>query len=163
MSERVWYRSLYWRIAVGFVALLALLLIAQGVLFLWLAGRLDESPQGRTAQQTADFVARELSDALTADPSLNLDRFIRERVGTVHRPFSIVMRDGRRASNRPDALPPNFMEGRGRGGRGGLRPPPPRPPDSVTQGPRDPATAPGTQGLRDPDLAALVPRSRRSS
>ena len=30
MSERVWYRSLYWRIAFGFIALLAVLLLAQG-------------------------------------------------------------------------------------------------------------------------------------
>src|SRR5215210_4104788 len=102
MSERVWYRSLYWRIAFGFVALLAVLLLAQGILLLWLTGRLDELPQGRTDQQTADFVARELSDALTLDPASDLDRFIRDRVGNVHRPFAIVMRDGRRASNRPE-------------------------------------------------------------
>ena len=140
MSERVWYRSLYWRIAFGFIALLAGLLLAQGVLFLWLTGRLDESPQGRTAQQTADFVARELSDSLTADPSLDLERFIREEVSDVHRPFVIMMRDGRRASNRPAALPPGFMEARGRGGPGGRRPPPPQGPDPRTQGPEDPRT-----------------------
>ena len=29
MSDPVWYRSLYWRIAFGFVALLAVLLLAQ--------------------------------------------------------------------------------------------------------------------------------------
>ena len=161
MSERVWYRSLYWRIAFGFIALLAVLLLAQGILFLWLTGRLDESPQGRTAQQTADFVARELSEALTTDPAIDLDRFIRERVGNVHRPFVIQLRDGRRASNRPSALPPGFMEGRGRGGPGFRRPPPPgfeRGPDPRTQGSTDPRTQappdPRTQGPTDP-------RSRR--
>ena len=147
MSDRVWYRSLYWRIAFGFIALLAALLLAQGILFLWLTGRLDESPQGRTPQHTADFVARELSDALALDPSLDLERFVREHVRNVHRPFAILMRDGRRASNQPDALPPNFLEGRGRGGRGGPRPPDARPPgpvDSGTQRPADPRTQEST-------------------
>ncbi len=150
MSERVWYRSLYWRIAFGFVALLAALLLAQGILFLWLTGRLDESPQGRTAQQTADFVARELSDALAVEPSLDLQRFIRERIDNVNRPFAIVLRDGRRASNRPDALPPGFMEGRGRGGRGGWLPPGAGQPEPTTdprnQGPAEPRP----QGPTDP-------------
>ena len=35
----VWYRSLYWRIALGFVALLATLLAVQGTVFLWMTGR----------------------------------------------------------------------------------------------------------------------------
>ena len=159
MSERVWYRSLYWRIAFGFIALLAALLLAQGILFLWLTGRLDESPQGRTAQQTADFVARELSDALTLEPSLDLERFIRERAGEVRRPFAIAMRDGRRASNLPDALPPNFMEGRGRGGRGG-----PRPPDPRTEGPggrgTEPLTDPRDQGPTDSGIQRPRPGGR---
>lgn len=158
MSERVWYRSLYWRIAFGFIALLAVLLLAQGVLFLWLTGRLDESPQGRTAQQTADFVARELSEALTADPATDLERFLRERVGNVHRPFVIQLRDGRRASNRPAALPPGFMEGRGRGGPGPRRPPPPAVDDPRAQGPPDPRT----QGPADPRTQRPAdPRGRR--
>lgn len=159
MSERIWYRSLYWRIAFGFIALLAVLLLAQGVLFLWLTGRLDESPQGRTAQQTADFVARELSDSLTTAPSLDLERFIRERVGDVHRPFMILLRDGRRASNRPAALPPGFMEGRGPGGpdrRRDLRPP--GSPDSRTESPTDLRTQgpPRGRGRGGPQAAPVV-------
>ena len=39
MSKPVWYRSLYWRIAFGFIALLAVLLIAQVIVFLWQIGR----------------------------------------------------------------------------------------------------------------------------
>ena len=40
MSEPVWYRSLYWRIAFGFIALLAVVLVAQVVVFLWLTDRI---------------------------------------------------------------------------------------------------------------------------
>ena len=36
MPEAVWYRSLYWRIAMGFVALLAALLVIQAGVFIWL-------------------------------------------------------------------------------------------------------------------------------
>ena len=32
----VWYRSVYWRIALGFIGFLALMLVAQGALFMWL-------------------------------------------------------------------------------------------------------------------------------
>ena len=34
-----WYRSLYWRIAVGFIPCLALLLTVQGMLFVWMMTR----------------------------------------------------------------------------------------------------------------------------
>src|SRR5215203_2167063 len=101
MSERSWFRSLYSRIAVGFVVLLAVLLLAQGLLFFWLTGRFDESPQGRTSQQTADFVARELSDALSVNPALDLEAYVRSQFEDIHRGFAVIMRDGRRVANRP--------------------------------------------------------------
>ena len=37
----VWYRSLYWRIALGFVATVAIVLVLQAALFLWLASTND--------------------------------------------------------------------------------------------------------------------------
>ena len=118
MSKPTWFRSLYGRIAIGFVALLAGLLLAQSLLFLWLTGRIDASPQGRTPQQLADFVARELSDALTLTPELDLNAHVREAFADIKRPFAVVMRDGRRASNRPEALPSGFPAP----GTRGLRP-----------------------------------------
>lgn len=126
MSEPRWFHSLYVRIAVGFVALLAALLLAQAVLFLWLSGRLDDSPQGRTAQQLADFVARELSSAMAIEPTLDLEAHIRVEFSEIKRPFAVLMHDGRRATNRPGALPRGFpgpprgpRGARGRGGPGG--------------------------------------------
>jgi len=126
VGSPAWYRSLYWRIALGFVALLAALLLVQGLLFLWLTARVDQSPAGRTPQQLADYVARQLSLALTDEPRLDLDAYVRERFADVPRAFAVVMADGRRTSNRPDALPggfPGTMMGGpgGRGGRGGGR------------------------------------------
>src|SRR5215204_4189780 len=110
MPEPTWFRSLYWRIALGFVAMLAALLLVQGMLFLWLTGRFALSAASRTPQQLADQVARELSEALTENPSLDVQTFVSERYGDVTQGFAVLMRDGRRAINRPGVLPPAFGE-----------------------------------------------------
>ena len=150
MLKKAWFRSLYSRIVFGFIAVTAVLLLTQGLLFLWLTGRFEERPQGQTAQQLADFVARETSDALTTEPSLDLEKFARDDFPSIRRPFLITMRDGRRASNRPHLLPPGFMErGWGRGG------PPPRQ-AGVRPGPDPgqtgavPGSDPGQTGVRPP-------------
>ena len=117
-SRATWFGSLYARIAFGFVALLAGLLLAQALLFLWLTGRIDDLPQGRTPQQLADFVARELSDALTVNSEIDLEGHVRAHFSEIRRPFMVVMRDGRRLSNRPEALPRNFPTQGGRPPRG---------------------------------------------
>ena len=108
MPRPIWFRSLYWRIALGFVAMLAALLFVQGMLFLWLTGRFALSTASRTPQQLADQVARELSEALTENPSLDLQVYVTERYGDVTQGFAVMMRDGRRAINRPGVLPPGF-------------------------------------------------------
>ena len=116
MPEPSLFRSLYWRIAVGFIAMLAVLLLSQAALFLWLTGRFTESVTSRSPQELADLVARNLSAALSDNPDLDLAAFVRERFDDVPQPFLVVMRDGRRLSNAPGALPPGFGE---RGRRGG--------------------------------------------
>jgi two-component system sensor histidine kinase BaeS len=115
---RRWFRSLYWRIAIGFVAMLAVLLVFQAALFLWLTGRVTESALGRTPQELADLVARDLSDALTDQPALDLATYVTDRFDGAPVAFAVLMRDGRRASNKPGMLPPGFGE------RAGRRPPP---------------------------------------
>ena len=109
----LFFRSLYWRIAVGFVALLAALLIVQALLFLWLTGRFVSSASSRTPQQLADQVARELSDALAENSALDIQAHVREHFGDVAQPFAVVMRDGRRAYNRPGVLPRGYPDGPG--------------------------------------------------
>lgn len=117
MSDPVWYRSLYWRIAFGFLALLAILLLAQGVFFLWLTDRfVGSSP--RTPQQLAEVVADALGTELTQHPETNVETFVQARFRRVYQPFLVVMSDGRRTSNRPAMLPPDlwrWTQGRGRG------------------------------------------------
>ena len=110
MPESSRFRSLYWRIAIGFVTTLAVLLAVQTALFLWLTGRFAGSASSRTPQELADLVARDLSQALTENPELNLDDYVKERFDDISQPFVVALRDGRRVSNRPAVLPPGFME-----------------------------------------------------
>ena len=136
MPDPVWYKSLYWRIAFGFVAMLAAVLIAQGLVGLWLTDRVV----GWSAQSPPELVssvAADLSSALGRNPGLSLEQYVRDEFSHIYRPFVVAMTDGRTVSNRPNSLPPGYIravqqrvrrgepltsldprEG-GRGGRGG--------------------------------------------
>jgi signal transduction histidine kinase len=122
MSELLWYKSLYWRIAFGFVATLAVVLLAQGAVYLWLTDRIVLT-SSRTPEQLVASVAADLAPALAADPSLQLDSHLRDNFRHIYRPFVVVMKDGRAASNRPNGLPPNYLRAmRGRVRQGAVPP-----------------------------------------
>jgi len=156
MSEPIWYRSLYWRIAFGFVAMLAALLLAQGFVLLWLTDRIV-GPSSRTPQQLVGLVAGDLSTAFAENPNLALEEHVREKFGSIYQPVLVVMRDGRVASNRMSALSPDFiraMRGRRRLGnpRDGERPfgdRPPGPPPPEGHPPPDGGGPGGPGGPRD--------------
>ena len=152
MPDPKWFRSLYWRIAIGFVAMLALVLLLQAALFLWLTGRFAMSPSSRTPQELADQVARDVSDAHTDRTDLNLETYVKERFGSERQAFVVVLRDGRRASNRPGSLPPGFGERPGR--RGG-------PPFGESRGP---GAGSGSGGPASPDerSSQRPPEERRA-
>ena len=110
MSKPVWYRSLYWRIAFGFIALLAVVLVAQVVVFLWLTDRIV-GPSSRSPQQLAVNLAGEIAPDLVSQPALQLDPYLRSKFGHIFQPFLVVLNDGRFGSNRFDGLPPGFARG----------------------------------------------------
>jgi signal transduction histidine kinase len=151
MSKPLWYRSLYWRIALGLFAFLALMLTAQGALFLWMADRIAGSMPARSPRRLAALVASDVSAAMNANANLDLQRYLPEQYGETLQTFVIIMREGRTFSNHddvPEALleavreEQQFMNdgprrfGRRSGpppegepsGRDGARPPPPRRP-----------------------------------
>jgi signal transduction histidine kinase len=140
MSSRPsWYHSLYWRIALGLVAFLGLALAAQGLLFIWMTDRIAGSMPARSPRQLAFLVAADLSSALEREPSLDLEAHLRQQYGDVFQPIAVFMRDGRTATNRAAAFPPELerelrgeltrfasrprFESRPRGSRGGNAPP----------------------------------------
>jgi two-component system, OmpR family, sensor kinase len=108
MSERAWWRSLYWRIAMGFIALFAAVLLAQVAAFVWTVSRAPEPPPARVPGFHARAVAIELSEALEADPGVDVGRFVRERVDPLARGLVVVFRDGRVVASR-GAEPPDWL------------------------------------------------------
>jgi two-component system, OmpR family, sensor kinase len=161
MGETVWYRSLYWRIAFGFILFLAGVLAIQGALLLWLFER-SESVSGPPPRGFTRSVAADLSTALTADPALDLARYLRNTYQQRSYPFFVLMRDGRLFAAGTDTPPEELVDearhhlertARGRFGPGGLEgrpfgPPPPRvfDPDRGPEirGPGPPPFGPGS-------------------
>ena len=108
MPDRVWYKSLYWRIALGYIALLALLLLVQTGLSVWLMDRMW-GRASRTPEQLAELVAQDLSAQLALAPQIDVDQHLRDRYGAGYQPFVVViMGDSRTFSNRISAVPPNL-------------------------------------------------------
>ncbi len=98
MSDPRWFRSLYWRIAVGFVAFLAVMLAVQaGLFFLLVSRRIERLPSG-TAAEFSRLTAADLATELGRDPSFDIAAFAARSDERRAPPFSIVMRDGRVAS-----------------------------------------------------------------
>jgi len=126
MPDRRWYRSLYWRIALGYIALLAVLLVVQTGLAVWLMDRLW-GRASRTPAELAETVAQDLAGQLSRDPAFDASRHLRDRYGTGYQPFVVVLEgDPRTLSNR-DPVPPTLgRDARrrlygGSGGGGGMR------------------------------------------
>lgn len=91
----VWFRSLYWRIATGFIGLLAALLIVQAFVFLWMTGRIDVLFPSRSPAQFAARMAADVSAALAASPDLDLDDYVRGHYGRALVGYVVVRADGR--------------------------------------------------------------------
>jgi signal transduction histidine kinase len=167
MSEPVWYRSLYWRIGFGFIALLAVLLAAQIIVFLWLTDRIV-GPSSRSPEALATTIATQVGKDLQANSSLRLTSYLPSEFGHIFQAFVVVLNDGQVGSNRPKSLPPGLLRsfaGRGRRGfgepgrregafgRGGL------PPEAGTPTPRgetEPAPPAVDRGGERPSTAAGV-------
>ena len=131
-----WYQSLYWRIAIGFVLFLAAMLALQGGALVYLIAGMEVAP-GPPPPEVTRLVARDLGEALAANPKLDIQQFfLQEYEGRV--PLVAIMKDGRvvttDGTTPPDALvqdmrarlnvdPDSFTRGRGGRGRvGGSRP-----------------------------------------
>jgi two-component system, OmpR family, sensor kinase len=128
LSERAWYRSLYWRLALGLIAFLALALAAQGLLFIWMTDRIAGSMPARSPRQLAFLVASDLSAALERDASIDPGEHVREQYGRVFQSIIVLMSDGRAVSNHEEPVPPQtaamLREEAARVGRRRRGPPP---------------------------------------
>jgi signal transduction histidine kinase len=129
--DPVWFRSLYWRIALGSIAVLAVLLLVQAIVFLWMSGTIATTLLGQSPDHIAAETAGEVAAALKKDPALDIEKFVRDRYGSQAQPLMVVLEDGRVARNH-ELPPPEGMRGwpgrppdgaeRGGAGRGGMAP-----------------------------------------
>jgi signal transduction histidine kinase len=108
-AERRWYRSLYWRFALGLIAFLALMLAAEAGLFLWVTERIAGSMPAQSPRRLAVLVASDVGTAIAADATLDVERYVRDQYGHVFQTFVVIMRDGRVTSNHDD-VPEELLE-----------------------------------------------------
>ncbi|MGE5244095.1 MAG: sensor histidine kinase [Betaproteobacteria bacterium] len=90
-----WYRSFYWRIAIGLVAAFALTLALQAVVFIWAVARSGRTLPGESPARFARTVAVDLSAAIEQNPQLDVARYVHEQYAQVAHPFFVLLADGR--------------------------------------------------------------------
>ena len=139
MATRSFARSLYWRIGLGFILFLAITLVLQGMLFVWVASENEGGMPERMGRDFAELVASEFRAALTRDPELDLRAYAQQRVSELHRPAVILFPDGSAVAPSGTPIPrgirfPGPMRRRGPG--------PGRPPDGEPMMPRSPFGGP---------------------
>ena len=101
----VWYRSLYWRVGVGLVLFLALMLGAQSALFIYTSDRIAGAMPATNPRRLAILVASDLSSALDTDPSVDINEYVKDQYSNVLQPFVVLMTDGREVANHPAGIP----------------------------------------------------------
>lgn len=106
MPDPVWYRSLYWRIALGFVALLATLLVTQGLFFLWITGRMTDFFPNRSPAQFAATMAADVAVTIGEHPETDLDSYINGRYSSAPRGYVVALNDGRLVVSKRVPPPP---------------------------------------------------------
>ena len=90
-----WYRSLYWRIAFGFVAVLAAMLVVQAVLFVWAVSQSGRNMAGQSPGRFGMTVALDLSNLLERDPQADVTQYLRDSYTQDAHPFFVMFTDGR--------------------------------------------------------------------
>jgi signal transduction histidine kinase len=89
-----WYRSLYWRIALGVVGFLAAMLIVQAILFVWAVSQSGRSLPGQSPARFGVTIALDLASALERDPQVDLARYVRDQYAQYTHPFFVMLANG---------------------------------------------------------------------
>ena len=109
MAERAWYRSLYWRIAFGFVCFLGITLIIQASLFLLVVVRTERDVAPRALDAFASTVAASVAAEIDAHGMANVERHLGERYSSLPRPIWLVLADGTVFSGPWGPPPPGLL------------------------------------------------------
>ncbi len=135
MPEVLWYRSLYWRIAFGFVTVVATLLAVQGAVFLWMSGQMNDMFPTRSPALFASALASDVGALLVEQPGVDLRAHVIRNYSSPYRSYAVVLADGRFVVSERTPPPPQLVrsarsrllvergeepyDDHGRGGRGG--------------------------------------------
>jgi len=95
VKRKHWYKSLYWRIAIGLVVFLAAMLVVQAMLFTWIVAQSGRTLPGQSPDRFAETVALDLRNALEREPQLDVARYIRDEYAEHTHPFFVMLADGR--------------------------------------------------------------------
>jgi two-component system OmpR family sensor kinase len=90
-----WYKSLYWRIAFGFVVFLAAMLVVQAVMFTWAVSYSGRTLPGQSPLRLGQTVALDLANALQQNPQIDLAKYVHDQYAQYTHPFFVMMADGR--------------------------------------------------------------------
>jgi len=118
-----WYRSLYWRVALGVVAFLAAMLVVQAMLFVWAVSQSGRSLPGQSPARLGQTVALDITNLLERDPQVDLVKYVRDQYANYTHPFFVLMADGRFITSGSKSFPEPLI----RMARARLQGPPPRP------------------------------------
>src|SRR5713226_8930464 len=89
-----WYRSLYWRIALGVVGFLAAMLLVQAMLFVWAVSQTGRTLPGQSPGRLGATVALDLANELARDPKTDLARYVHDQYAQYTHPFFVMLSDG---------------------------------------------------------------------
>lgn len=110
-----WYRSFYWRVALGFIACLALLLVVQAMLFVWMMAQAGSAVPNQPPERLAQTVASDVARALESDPALDIERYVRQEFARDTQPFVVLLPDGRTITiGTPQMTEPLLQDARAR-------------------------------------------------
>lgn len=123
-----WYRSLYWRIALGVVGFLAAMLLVQAVLFVWVVSQSGRSLPGQSPARLGMTVALDLASVLERDPQIDLARYVQDQYAQYTHPFFVMLLNGTVITSGSTAVPQPLLDAaRTQLQRWTDRPPPRRP------------------------------------
>jgi len=100
-----WYRSLYWRIALGVVGFLALMLVIQAVFFVWAVSQSGRSASGMSPGRLGMAVALDLSSLLERDANADVEKYLKEQYAQYEHPFFVMLQSGRVITIGSDTFP----------------------------------------------------------
>jgi signal transduction histidine kinase len=134
-ARRAWFRSLYWRIAAGFVVFLAATLAVQVALFLWIVARGEGDVPARSLETFASLVASDVASEVDANRAAQLDHHLTERYGSLPRTIWAVLDTGQVVAGKWGPPPPGLVRAMFGRMRGEIPPGPPRelPPQSAVE------------------------------